>query len=188
MSFFDDPEPLAPSEPRPIRPPWAGPPDGMLPGLTCERLVLFSNGQHLLVVDQFAAYPTGVQFSMRLLASEERGDIPHPPWEMHYPGNPPGDPGFLSIGILFADGQKWSNRKPQVLDADFDGPILFALGGGGGGGEWEMDQWLWPLPPAGGLTFVVAWPAFDIKETRLMMSASPLIEAASRAQIVWPQE
>ncbi len=160
----------------------------MLPGLTCERLVLFSNERHLLVLDQFAAYPTGVEFSMRLIAREERDDIPHPPWEMHNPGNPPGDPRFLSIGILFADGRKWSNRQFQVLDADLEGPILFALGGGGGGGEWRMDQWLWPLPPAGDLTFVVAWPVSDIEETRLTLSAGPLIEAASRAQTIWPKK
>ena len=49
-------------------------------------------------------------------------------------------------------------------------------------------MWLWPLPPAGPLTFVCAWPAEGIEEISAQIDAAPILEAASRAIELWPDE
>jgi hypothetical protein len=48
-----------------------------------------------------------------------------------------------------------------------------------------MGFWLWPLPPAGPVAFVVEWPSEGIAETRVEIDATLLREAAARSEVLW---
>jgi hypothetical protein len=47
---------------------------------------------------------------------------------------------------------------------------------------------VWPLPPAGTLAFVCEWPLRGIVETRAEIDAAPILEAAGRAEVLWPED
>ncbi|MFC4072695.1 hypothetical protein [Actinoplanes subglobosus] len=47
-----------------------------------------------------------------------------------------------------------------------------------------MAHWVWPLPPAGPLTFFVAWLGYRIDESGTEIDATVLHEAAARAIIL----
>jgi hypothetical protein len=59
-------------------------------------------------------------------------------------------------------------------------------GGGGGDRRFDMRFWLWPLPPPGPLAFVVEWPAEGVELTRRAIDVAELLEAATRAEELWP--
>jgi hypothetical protein len=65
------------------------------------------------------------------------------------------------FGLQFADGRKVFVQRPSdhnPLHVEPDHPTLRPLSGSGGEHVSRADMWLWPLPPAGPLTFVCAWP------------------------------
>jgi len=49
-----------------------------------------------------------------------------------------------------------------------------------------MRFWLWPLPPPGPLAFVCEWPKKGIGERRVDIDASVVLDAAARAEPLWP--
>jgi hypothetical protein len=53
---------------------------------------------------------------------------------------------------------------------------------------WEVDVWVWGLPPPGPLAFVCEWPARGIPETRVEIDAGLVLEAAARAVAIWPEQ
>jgi hypothetical protein len=67
-------------------------------------------------------------------------------------------------------------------------PVLGLRGGGGGGGRWRHDVWVWPLPPAGLLTFACEWPALGIALSRVDVDAERLQQAARHARLLWPDD
>lgn len=90
---------------------------------------------------------------------------------------------MLRFGIEFADGQRASNVGGRGhSQGEPAGPVLWGMGGGGGGGRWHQDFWVWPLPPAGPLSFVCEWPAAGIALTRVEIDGQLLIDAAGRAR------
>ncbi len=101
---------------------------------------------------------------------------------------------FMRLGVAFADGSGWSNFDAHASTgwASFPmppqrpgGPLLVPRGAGGGDGGWHMNQWLWPLPPDGPLTFIAQWPAFDVEETSVVVDAGELRRAADRSEVLW---
>lgn len=63
--------------------------------------------------------------------------------------------------------------------------VMDVRGSSGGMYATKQTYWVWPLPPGGPVTFVCEWPAFDIPETSTVLESAPLLEAASRAVLVW---
>jgi hypothetical protein len=51
-----------------------------------------------------------------------------------------------------------------------------------------MNQWLWPLPPVGPLTFVAEWPKYGVRESHAAVDGGRIRAAASQAQNLWPDE
>jgi len=178
-----------PDEPeRPVPPPWFEPPKGVLPGLLADRVTLVSNKEVILLVDQFRVHPAGLEFTLSLWlrnADEAMFDMP---WELHQRRSSPDDPEFLRFGVQFADGRRWTNLPGPMPDfeAEPEGPVVMPRSGGGGGDHWDMDYWLWPLPPPGDLTFVADWPLHGVAETKATIDGQRIIDCSKTAEVIWP--
>lgn len=192
MSFFTS-RPKPPIEEpvaQPVEPEWFGPPRGVLPGYAPERAVVFRTDDAILVAGRFDVFPSGAEFTLELQLRVDDEDLMEMPWERHrrrprVGTELPDD--FLRLGILFADGSSWTNLDngfPQ-FDERPSGPVVMSRGGGGGGGRWSMDQWMWPLPPDGPLTFIAEWPKYGVAESRGSVDAGALRDAAKEAQVLW---
>ena len=59
-------------------------------------------------------------------------------------------------------------------------------GGGGGGRRWDVSFWLWPLPRKDPFALVVEWPGRGVDLARIEVPVQPLVEAAARAEELWP--
>jgi len=47
---------------------------------------------------------------------------------------------------------------------------------------------MWPLPPPGPLSFVCEWPAAGIPLSRAQIDGQSIIDAAPRAQTIFPDQ
>jgi hypothetical protein len=197
--FFEPPPPPPRREPRErMLPPWLGPPNGTVPGVVALEIPLVRTERFAIFITRLDAYPEGFGFDVFALAApgQDEEGLPDPmlfgpgPHRLrHGRGEIPDD--VLRIGVQFSDGRKATNTAgfPRG-SADFEnppeGPVLHSGGGGGGGGSWHQSEWVWPLPPPGPLAFVCQWPAASIPLTRHEIDAQVILDAAARAQVVFP--
>ena len=56
----------------------------------------------------------------------------------------------------------------------------------GGQGHLDWSYWVWPLPPAGLMTFACEWAAYRITETSKQIEAEPIVRAARQSIRLWP--
>lgn len=97
----------------------------------------------------------------------------------------------LLLGVQFADGRRASTLDDdpwRPFDDPGDGPRLVATAGQSDGRTAEQGYWLWPVPPAGPLTLVCAWPAMGVPETVTTLDGGAVAEAARRVEVLWPWE
>lgn len=191
MSFFPPPGPPPEPPPRPRQPDWAGPPHGMLPGISPQRAVVFKTDRALLLVHRFAAYPTGLEFALHVRLRHPAPGRRDLHLDLHA-GRPieGRSERSLRFGLLFGDGSTWTSVD-RITDHPWEGgppagPTVMSQGGGGGDDSITMRYWLWPLPPEGALTFVAEWPEYDVPESRATVDASELRARAAEAERVWP--
>jgi hypothetical protein len=195
VSFFDPPPP-PPEPPDEVfeRKPWWGAPRNEIGVSTALRLVLARTDEVGLAVIDAVAFSVGLSFTLAVLRRT--------PSEIERPGDPLGrfalarglqelPPDLLRFGVEFSDGRKAATLgMPMLMTAEEvaepKGPFLMPGGGSGGDDYWESSFWLWPLPPAGPLAFVVEWPAEGIALTRHEVEVEPILEAAQRAETLWP--
>ncbi|MDA8355732.1 MAG: hypothetical protein M0Z95_05445 [Actinomycetota bacterium] len=186
MSFFDDfPPPPPPPELQPRRrQPWEGPPRGVIGGWVPWHIVLARSDRAYAVLRDFEAFPSGLHFELVMYYEDD-----DPTWPMGR-RHRMRDPEAFRLGVRFSDGRKTASTQwPSPEDeAHPTVPILHPGGGGGGGGKWEMSYWLWPLPPAGPLTWVASWPEVGANETTVEVDATVLEEAAASAEQLWEED
>ena len=186
MSFFDMPAWEPPSGYR--IPAWLRPPEAMIPGIVPVELLLGRTDTHAVLVTHLRAYPTGLEFALTV---RPRPGLPDP--RRHDSDRPH----YLSFAyrnawleLRFADGHTPSNypgRWPCTFETEQpDPPFLYYHGGGGCEGGWRSPHWLWGLPPPGPLAFVCRWPAGQLPTSDVEIDASLVLEAADRAEPVWP--
>jgi hypothetical protein len=196
MSFFEPPAP----PPGPVTramvvssPPWLGPPLNALPGIAPVELVIARTDETVAALAGIYAYPAGFGFTLclrlRTVSPREEQQFPYLLDRVPFEGGPLPDE-LLRFGVQFADGRKATNLDPRAHDPDRepDRPVLNYHGGGGGGLAWDMEHWVWPLPPPGPFTFVCEWPARGIAESGAEIDAGSILEAAGRAVTFWPDE
>jgi hypothetical protein len=198
MSFFEaPPPPPPPPEEHFHRPEWMGPPENVLGVAVPLRLVLARSPEAAVLVQHLSAYPKGVTFDVsihRRRAPEDPTVDPMHRFHMWQHTSRGGQlpPELLRFGVQLADGSKATTLGPHPFaagrDQTPDGPVLMQHGGGGGGLTYTMGFWLWPLPPAGALGFVVEWPSEGIDETRIEIDSASIREAANEAETLWSQE
>lgn len=93
----------------------------------------------------------------------------------------------LRFGVAFADGRKATTVGPRQPPGEEAPAIsLVTQGGSGGGGlSWDIGYRVFAVPPAGAITFAVAWPSFEVPENVHGLDAAPIVEAATRAEELW---
>jgi hypothetical protein len=194
MSFFEPPPRTTASAARAmvVSPPaWLGPPHNVLPGIAPVELIIARTNETVVATAGIRAYPEGFEFTLSLrLRTLSAREEQHFPYLLDYrslEGEAFPDE-FLRFGVQFVDGRKATNldRPPDDQDGQAPGgPVLQQHGGGGGGAAWDMEYWVWPLPPAGPFAFVCEWPSRGIAESRAEIDAGLILDAAGRAVTLW---
>jgi hypothetical protein len=186
-------EPPPPPEPQPVYrpPPWIAPPANYLGEPLPVQFVLARTDSVVVAVQRATAYPTGVDLSVavRRRTARRRG-LDEPPFGYHHELGGKLKNEILRFGVQFADGRKATSLGgfPPLHDKEPSGPVLSPHGGGGGGRRWDFAFWLYPLPPAGPLSFVCEWPSEGIALTRYEVDAKAILEGAARAELLWEEE
>jgi hypothetical protein len=161
-------------------PAWARGPAGMVPGAVAVTLLVARTDTHAVLVDGLLAYPTGFDFDLvvrrRPGRPREHRDQDHL-WDHG-----------SHLEVRFADGRSADNdplRWPRASgDQAPDPPLLYQSTSSPDGGH----VWLWGLPPPGPLVFACHWPAGQIPPSQAELDAVLVLEAAARAQTLWPGE
>jgi hypothetical protein len=180
-------------------PPWLAPPGGTVPGVVALELVLARSEAVAVFVSRVDAYPSG--FALELMVMSELADdaldpLLFGPRRLRGLGRGPGSADKslpeekLRFGVQFADGTKATNTQEGVREPFQEPapPVLHTSGGGGGSGRWYQSLWIWPLPPPGPLWLVCEWPSAKIALTRHEIDAQQILDAASRAQVIFSEE
>jgi hypothetical protein len=173
-------------------PPWLGPPLNALPGIAPVELVIARTDETVVALAGIHAYRAGFDFGLclrlRTVSAREEQQFPYLLDRAPVGGDPLPDELFR-FGVQTADGRKATNLDRPSYDPDQepDRLVLNQHGGGGGGSAWDMQYWVWPLPPAGPFAFVCEWPARSIAESRAEIDAGLILEAAGRAVTFWPE-
>ncbi|MGZ4324680.1 MAG: hypothetical protein ACXVV5_21730 [Solirubrobacteraceae bacterium] len=195
MSEFFEPPPPSPEPQVDVRqPPWFGAPRGILPGVVPVELLVARSEKAAVCITRLAAYLTGFEFDVLTIAAPGHAELDLDPMLFgpyhHRARRPSGElpADLLRIGVQFADGTKVTNTGGVGYDQNPPpGPVMFPGGGGGGDGQWRQTEWVWPLPPSGPLTFVCEWPAAEIPLSRANLDAQIILDAAGRAQTIFPE-
>jgi hypothetical protein len=198
VSASEPPElPEEPSEVEYRRPAWIEPPADVVPGIVPVELILARTPQRAIGLTGLRAYPTGFGCTLHLRLREDIpgeqsnfgafnmfGDVVDPAGEFAAY--------YLRFGVGFADGRKATNLNQRH---DFDeGPapdpptLRLVRWEGYDRLAWEVDLWVYGLPPPGPLAFVVEWLARGIPESRVEIDAGLVLEAAARAVPIWPEQ
>jgi hypothetical protein len=176
MGFFDDAAPEADREPG------AGvwkPPVTELPRAAESALLLARTDTVAVAVTAIWAFSSGFEFWIAVLFRQPELALQKEP-----------DDQSLHIGLRFADGRKVANVRhvPGPSGSVPGHLILSPLSFGGGMFHRSRSYWVWPLPPAGPMTFVCEWTAFGIGETWTEVDTEPILRAAERTIKLWPED
>ncbi|MGD9750777.1 MAG: hypothetical protein AB7W59_07240 [Acidimicrobiia bacterium] len=191
MSFFagsTQDGPTAADEVTYRSPPWMAPPEHVVAAtVPFDPVVLVGGPPVAVVVSGFAACVDGMSCRLDLRIHpdalktwdrDRRSRVVH--------GQ------SLSIGFGFADGSRavhvpdaGGRRTPWAMP---DTPVISMLGGGGGLLSQTLQLWVWPLPPAGALTMVVASEMLDLPERSVSLDSGPIRRAAASAVQLWSDD
>ncbi|MGI5214124.1 hypothetical protein [Plantactinospora sp. CA-290183] len=174
------------------------PPENEFPAGVGLTALIGRTDEAAVGITQIEAYSTGFQFTLAVRLRQARpnrargglfmliSSHAHPGIEIPLEDR-------LLLGIEYSDGRRASTLKNMRMlgpAAMADGGQLVLVGQGGGGGEQSVHQtyWVSPLPPEGPVTFVLAWPAFGMPESRTVLHAAVIRAAADRTQQLWPPQ
>jgi hypothetical protein len=180
MSFFDAPPPPPPRR-QPPRPEWQAAPDGWLGGMVRVRPALVRTGEMVVTLEQLEAFPTGVRFDFKIVTRRLFTGLSD---ALMAKGA-----GAVRLGVAFSDGSQWQSlhrRWPSPSDDPPPPPVLWLGGGSGNDAGYTQHAWLWPLPPAGPVTFAFAWPEQGIDESTVAIDGGLFHAAAAQAEQLWP--
>jgi hypothetical protein len=174
MGFFDD---VPPGLDRPGTGSCWHPPVGELPCVAASALLLTRTETVAVAITAVWAFSTGFEFWVKAEFRHEGHSLETRP-----------DVQSLHIGVQYPDGRKVANtgRLPAPAGSESAGLILSPVSFGGGRRHLDRSYWVWPLPPAGPLTFACEWAAFGIPEARAGTDAQPILDAARHSVQLWP--
>ena len=163
-----------------------GPPDNEVPGALAWVAVLGRTDDVAVALVGAAVYSSGLRLD---IAVRSRGAGAWPVMDgLHGAGRDK-----LLLGVEYPDGRTASNAGafaspwplPEVPD---DEPSLTVGSSSATDGTVDAAFYLCPVPPAGPLTVVCAWPGRGITETRTTLDASGLVTAPAQVQQLWPPQ
>jgi len=176
MGFFDD----ARLEPDVARGEgvWRRP-TGELPRVAKSALLMARTDMVAVAVTAIWAFSSGFEFWIGARFRQPGHALQSEP-----------DDQSLHIGLRFADGRKVANigSVPDPAGSVSGNLILSPVSFGGGMLQRSRSYWVWPLPPAGPMTFVCEWAAFGIPETSTEVEAEPILRAAAQSIKLWPED
>ena len=173
------PPPVPAVPPRPPRPrPPLGLPDRELGAAADVGTVVVARGpSYVIAVDRVVAYSSGFELGLTVRTNERPvlgsfDESRRREWQgsAAFPGQ------SLKVDVVFADGR----RSPD------GGVSLVPVNGVGTQVRFDQRYWVAPLPPPGPLAVVVEWESRGLVETRADLDGGAILEAASRAQALWP--
>jgi len=181
MGFFDGPAPPArdQDEPAPAGGPWVRPATEFA-RVAASGLLLARTDDIAVAVTAVWAYRDGFEFWLK--ARFRQGDaLAEGPYD-------PVDDSSLHVGVQFADGRKAVNAGtvPSQAGSEAEGLILRPYSFGGGHFHTDRSYWVWPLPPAGPVTFACRWAARGIAESRIEVDGQLIRDTAEHSIQLWP--
>ncbi len=191
VSFFSDMEPRDDTvrEPEPRRVRWRGEPDDTVGVPVAIGPLVVQNDQVAIVVSGFIAYPAGFTFSLVIISRLNPAPLPLGHGHPGMRGRRDATGGELRFGLGFADGSKVVNPFPHPLTrGEAPTRLLRSRGGGGDSRKWSQEYWCEPLPPKGPMLVVFEWGDYGVPETSLDLDATALLDAATEATPLWPQD
>ena len=201
MSFFSLggpqlPEPEEEREPYRHQPPLHGPSPDEVGRPIPASFVLARSDAAAVAVQAIRAYSTGCVFEVSWVI--RRTDETAGQWRdvhdiafRHAPAGRDDDDSLL-LGLALSD--ETSARSNDRFDRRRPGqkPRFVSFGSGASGGTERLhgtaEYWLHPLPPAPTMQLICAWPRFGIQESRRTVDTTSLLEAASNAHWIWPED
>jgi hypothetical protein len=174
------------------------PPENEFPAGVGLTALLGRTADAAVGITQIEAFSTGFQFTLAVRLRRAQPELVHGRLFMlissHvHPGMEIPLEERLLLGVEYPNGL----RASTLQDMRMFGPAaaegaqeLVLVQQGGGGGEQSVDQtyWVSPLPPEGPVTFVLAWPAFGMPESRTVLDGAAIRAAADRSQQLWPPQ
>jgi hypothetical protein len=174
------------------------PPENEFPAVVGLTVLLGHTNDAAVGITEIEAYSTGFQFTLAVRLRQARPELVHGRLFMlvssHvHPGIEIPLADRLLLGLEYPDGHRASTLQDIRMlgpNAMPDSPELVLVQHRGGGGEQSVDQtyWVSPLPPEGPVTFVLAWPAFGMPESRTVLDGAAIRAAAGRSQLLWPPQ
>jgi hypothetical protein len=196
-AFFEAPPP----EPERVDhqvPDWRGPPAGALPGVVALELVLAQTPAIVIYISYLQAYSVGFAFDLIVVtdpSEDQQLDLSAALFDHHHRRGPSSDSTQalaserLRLGVEFADGRKATNTGTSLrAQSPPPGPVMHSGSGGSSGNTANQEQWVWPLPPPGPVTFVCEWPAAEIALIRREIDGDLIRDAAGRARTPFPDQ
>lgn len=184
-------------------PEWAGPPRDQRPGIAALAVEIGRSDSTVVMFEGARVYSQGAVLVLAVRTSETglaaRRHL-HTQLDLHHGRGQLNlflPIGGLRWGLQFSDGRKvtslddsgwvtlpegtdpaaWAPDRPHLDGASRPSAVA---------DSWRRDMWLWPLPPPGDLLVVCAWPDRGIAETSTIIDSDLLLEAAGRAEPLWP--
>jgi hypothetical protein len=157
-----------------------------------------------IFVTHITAYPTGFSFRIQAFTRLAPGSVCRETLQASRDAGQDSDDLRLRCDIEFADGRRAGARGQWIsTHGELDLPdwfvedlttkprrnvVLNLIRGGSEQRVWYRDCWVWPLPPAGPLSLLCAWPAAGIPQRRTEIDAEVLRDAAKQAVPLWVAE
>ena len=156
--------------------------------------LLASGGEAVVVLTSCVAYTTGFLLGVGIRRKRQPDPVPfrsshYEPIEMS-----------LELGIRFSDGRESTSSRSGLQEEVMSyttayaagenppepgGPVIGHVGGGGGGRRWDMNVWVWPLPPDGPLTIGCHSPARGLPDGSVEVDGSAIRRAGQTSQKLW---
>ncbi len=185
---------------RPVqRQPWMSAPDDELGVAVPMQHKVAVGADAVIVLTECVAYTTGFLLGVGIRKRREPEPIQLPARRGFAPPGP-SDEMSIEVGIRFSDGRETAKSGPGPSDAVSSwwrewsegkdppppaGPIVGMGGGGGGGRRWEMDYWVWPLPPDGPMTVTCDWPAGGVPKGEVSLDGAAIRRAGLNSEKLW---
>ncbi len=164
-----------------------GPPDTVIGHPVQIEAVLAQADAVVVAVDRVVAYPTGFELHVTVRTRDDQlSGTTEPAHPRSWAGSAafPGE--SLRLGVAFSDGRRATTDDRQ---ASVTGDLrLIPLSGTGTSCRFDQRFWVQPLPPEGPLSLLVEWSGRDLPETGVDVPGDAIIEAATRATVLWTHE